>query len=83
MACRDIIIGNVLRNNPFPMIELYNTMQCEYYLLPALAQSDFVDFEAPKFPALTRNGWIKAQLVTYLHQLDNGETTVRFKYHKN
>ncbi|KAH6672220.1 hypothetical protein B0J14DRAFT_593149 [Halenospora varia] len=78
----DVSTWNVLRNNPFPMIELYNTMQCEYYLLPALAQSDFVDFETPKFPALTRNGWIKAQLVTYLHQLDNGETTTYDTLHK-
>ncbi|KAH8669679.1 hypothetical protein BGZ60DRAFT_408042 [Tricladium varicosporioides] len=70
----DVSNWKLLYTIPLPLIEIYNVMQCEYYLLPAGAESNFMNFEAPKFPALTRKGWIKAQLVTYLHDLDCGET---------
>jgi hypothetical protein len=72
--------GDVLETNPSVLIDIYNIWQVEYYLVPRPGKTQFVSFAVPKFPALTKAGYIKGELICYLIELEKGKTEVSFPH---
>ncbi|KAK6353494.1 hypothetical protein TWF696_005457 [Orbilia brochopaga] len=68
------LFSKLIKNDDWMLPLLWDAMECQYHLVDKQLQNPFKQFRRPMHAALTRTGFIKFLIITYLDSLENGDS---------
>ncbi|KAF3916901.1 hypothetical protein ABW21_db0201778 [Orbilia brochopaga] len=67
------LFSKLIKNEDWMLPLLWDAMECQYHLVDKHLQNPFKQFRKPMHAALTRTGFIKFLIITYIDSLENGD----------
>ncbi|EWC47836.1 hypothetical protein DRE_03036 [Drechslerella stenobrocha 248] len=67
-------LSSLIQNDGWMLPQLWDAMECQYFLVDKHQQNPFKQFRKPTHAALTRTGFIKFLILRYLESLDNRDS---------